>query len=104
MVHDDTNLTVRADAPSGRIVPTDPDALLFQAEVAYLTGLSTRTLEAARQTSSGIPFVKLGARSVRYRRRDVIDWIEARRCRSTRSTVEPCAAQPTAPQGPAAAS
>ena len=35
----------RADAPAGRIIPQDPDALLYQAEVAYLTAQSERTLE-----------------------------------------------------------
>lgn len=73
----------RADAPAGRIIPLDPDALLFQSEAAYLTGTSGRTLEAWRLHGGGPPFIALGRRAVRYRRRDLLEWIEARRRRST---------------------
>lgn len=73
----------RADAPAGRIIPQDPDALLYQAEVAYLTAQSERTLEAYRLKGGGPPFIVIGKRGVRYRRGDVQDWITARRRRST---------------------
>jgi hypothetical protein len=73
----------RADAPAGRIIPQDPDALLYQAEVAYLTAQSERTLEAYRVKGGGPPFIVIGKRGVRYRRGDVQDWIAARRRRST---------------------
>jgi hypothetical protein len=75
--------TLPADAPSGRVIPQDPDALLFPAEVAYLTGLSLRTLEAFRLRGGGPVFVVLGKRAVRYCRGDVIEWIAAGRRRST---------------------
>jgi predicted DNA-binding transcriptional regulator AlpA len=65
------------DAPAGRPIPSDPDAVLFGAEAAYLCGLSIRTLEALRVRGGGPRFVSLG-RSVRYRRRDVIAFIDAR--------------------------
>lgn len=74
---------VRADAPAGRIIPTDGDALLFQSEAAYLTGCSGRTLEAWRLHGGGPPFIAIGRRAIRYRRRDLLDWIDARRRRST---------------------
>lgn len=73
----------RADAPAGRIIPADPDALLFQAEAAYLTGCSGRTLEAWRLHGGGPPYIVIGKRSVRYRRGDLIEWMDARRRRST---------------------
>ncbi len=73
----------RAGAPAGRIIPTDPDALLYQAEVAYLTAQSERTLEAYRLKGGGPPFIVIGKRGVRYRRGDVQEWIAARRRRST---------------------
>ena len=65
-----------ADAePAGRPIPQDPDALLFTAEAAYLRGQSPRTLEKERVAGGGCPFALLG-RSVRYRRRDVLEYIE----------------------------
>ena len=73
----------RTDAPAGRVIPQDPDALLYQAEVAYLTAQSERTLEAYRLKGGGPPFIAIGKRGVRYRRGDVQDWIAARRRRST---------------------
>jgi hypothetical protein len=73
----------RADAPAGRIISQDPDALLYQAEVAYLTAQSERTLEAYRLKGGGPPFIVIGKRGVRYRRGDVQDWVAVRRRRST---------------------
>jgi hypothetical protein len=73
----------RADAPAGRIIPRDPDALLFQAEAAYLLACSTRTLEAWRLRGGGPPFVVEGRRAVRYLRADLMAWVQRRRRRST---------------------
>ena len=69
--------------PAGRPVPQDPAAALFPAEVAYLSGLSIRTLEALRLKGGGPVYLALGRRAVRYLRRDVLEWIEARRRQST---------------------
>jgi hypothetical protein len=63
--------------PAGRPIPRDPDALLLTAEAAHLRCQSPRTLEKERVAGGGCPFVMLG-RSVRYRRRDVLDHIEQR--------------------------
>lgn len=60
--------------PAGRPIPADPAALLHTSEAAYLTGLSPRTLEKLRLAGGGCPFVQLG-RAVRYRRRDLLEWI-----------------------------
>jgi hypothetical protein len=81
--NDLTSPQARADAPAGRIIPLDPDALLFQSEAAYLAAVSVRTLEAWRLHGGGPPFIAIGRRAVRYRRRDLLDWMEARRRRST---------------------
>ncbi len=78
--------TVPADAgdePAGRPIPEHFDALLYPAEAAYLLGLSVRTLEQARLKGGGVPFVSLSRRAVRYRRRDIIEFIEARLRKST---------------------
>jgi predicted DNA-binding transcriptional regulator AlpA len=73
----------RADAPAGRVIPLDADALLYEIEVAYLTGQSQRTLQAQRQKGGGPEFVKIGKAGVRYQRCRVLEWIDARRRRST---------------------
>lgn len=71
------------DEPAGRPIPEHPDALLYPAEAAFLLGLSVRTLEQARLKGGGVPFVSLSRRAVRYRRRDIIEFIEARVRKST---------------------
>lgn len=52
------------------------DDLLTEVEAAQLRRQSVRTLQAERVRGGGCPFVKLG-RSVRYRRSDVQQFIEA---------------------------
>ena len=71
-----------ADAPCGRIIPRDPDAMLYGPEAAHLSGQSNRTLEAYRSRGGGPPFVRIG-RAIRYRRGDLLDWLAARRRTST---------------------
>lgn len=72
-----------ADAcPAGRPIPMDPDAALFGPEAAYLAGLSVRTLEKLRVTGGGPAFMRLG-RATRYRRADLIAWMERHRRKST---------------------
>ena len=68
--------------PAGRPIPRDPDALLFGAEMAYLLGLSVRTLEGLRLRGGGTPYVKF-QRSVRYRRGDGLAWAAGKLRRST---------------------
>jgi len=55
---------------------TDLDELLTEKEVAQLRHQSIRTLQAERLKGGGCPYVKLG-RSVRYRRSDVLKFIES---------------------------
>jgi hypothetical protein len=54
----------------------DIEGLLTEAEAARLRRQSIRTLQAERLRGDGCPFVKLG-RSVRYRRRDLLQFIAA---------------------------
>lgn len=60
----------------------DPEALLTEGEAADFTRLSIRTLQAWRVKGGGPSFAKLGG-AVRYRRRDLVAWIEARVSRTT---------------------
>ena len=57
---------------------TTPTELLTPEQVADLLKVSTGTLENWRVKGDGPPFVKLGHKRrspVRYRRKDVEDWI-----------------------------
>lgn len=65
-----------------RPIPTDPNALLTEHEVADRQARSIRTLQNQRVLGGGIPFIKLG-RAVRYRLSDVVAWEEARRFHNT---------------------
>jgi predicted rRNA methylase YqxC with S4 and FtsJ domains len=61
------------------------DDLLVQREYAQIRRCSERTIERERSAGNGCRYVKIG-RAVRYRRRDVLDFIERHvRC----STSEP---------------
>jgi len=51
---------------------------LTEREVSKLTGRALSTLRNDRQMGNGFPFVKWG-RFVRYRKQDVIDFMEARK-------------------------
>ncbi len=61
-------------------LPQDPDALLTESQVVLLFNISARTLQSWRLRGGGPKFIKAG-RAVRYRRRDLLDWVE-------QSTVE----------------
>ncbi len=58
--------------------PDFTDRLINEHEAAAFIGHSVRTLQKWRVTGGGPQFVKVSKRSIRYRRRDLIVWIEAR--------------------------
>lgn len=60
----------------------DPDQLLNETQVADLVCQSVRTLQKWRVTGAGPVFYKLG-QSVRYKRTEVLQWIDARRVKHT---------------------
>jgi hypothetical protein len=62
------------------------DELLTTAEYARERKSSERTVERERTSGTGCKFVKIG-RSVRYRRRDILDFI-ARHVRGSTSELE----------------
>jgi hypothetical protein len=51
-------------------------------EAADLLGVQPNTLEKWRLTGEGPTFVRVG-RNIRYRRQDLVDWIDGRRASST---------------------
>jgi hypothetical protein len=54
----------------------DPDGLIVEVHAADMLKVSSRTLQAWRKSKRGPAFVRAG-RAIRYRRRDLIAWIEA---------------------------
>jgi predicted DNA-binding transcriptional regulator AlpA len=63
----------------------DLDGLLRQPEYAEIRRCSERTIERERASGSGCKFIKIG-RAVRYRRSDIIEFIN-RHARESTSQV-----------------
>ncbi len=62
---------------------TDPNALVNEREAASMLCYSVRALQNWRHRGGGPRFVKVSARSVRYRRADLMAWIEERTISNT---------------------
>jgi predicted DNA-binding transcriptional regulator AlpA len=65
--------------------PSDPDVLLTKTQAGPLCGVDGRTMDNWRWRGFGPPHVRVSPRCIRYRRSDILDWIEARVRRSTSS-------------------
>lgn len=66
----------RVDVTSINELITKP--FLNEAEVAAITGRAVSTLRNDRHLRRGIPYLKVSARSVRYRTPDVMNFMTAR--------------------------
>jgi predicted DNA-binding transcriptional regulator AlpA len=60
-------------------INNDPDTLLPEREAASLLGYTARSLQIWRHQKKGPPFIKLYNRSIRYRRKDLMNWINENR-------------------------
>jgi excisionase family DNA binding protein len=60
------------------IDPDHYDRLINEIEASDYLGLSERTLQKWRVVGGGPRFVKISGRMIRYRRRDLNAWSEAR--------------------------
>ncbi len=68
------------------------DRLIDENQAAGFVGYSVRALQGWRVKGGGPKFVKVSARSIRYRRRDLIEWAESLVCSNTSQVVaEPAA-------------
>jgi len=54
------------------------EAYLLPSEVSEITKISTSELSRRRQRRDGIPFIRLGHKTVRYKRSDVEAWMDDR--------------------------
>jgi len=52
---------------------------LNENKVAAITGSAISTLRNERFMRKGLPYLKIGGRSIRYKSEDVIKWVEGRR-------------------------
>lgn len=57
------------------------DRLITEQDAAEFLGYTTRALQNWRVRGGGPEYIKVSARSIRYQRRDLIQWIEDRRTR-----------------------
>ena len=64
----------------------DPLALLTEADAAKLLRFTPRFLQARRVRGDGPNFIWISSRAIRYRRIDILAWIEARVRTSTSDT------------------
>ncbi len=63
--------------------PNFLDCLIDEHVAADFLGYSRKTLQSWRVRGGGPSFVRVNGRSIRYRRRDLIAWVEARLVSST---------------------
>ena len=55
-----------------------PDDLLSTTQVAAWLVVSVQFLEIGRHKGFGPKYIRLSARRIRYRRQDVVDWLDQR--------------------------
>ena len=54
------------------------DCLINEVKAAEFVGYTVRALQNWRVRGGGPPFIKVSARSIRYRRRELIAWADSR--------------------------
>jgi predicted DNA-binding transcriptional regulator AlpA len=75
----DKRADVVIDASKG-----DGDELLHTKETAKWLGVSTQWLEIGRSRGYGPTYTRVSARTVRYKRSDVLAWLETRKHQCTK--------------------
>jgi predicted DNA-binding transcriptional regulator AlpA len=66
-----------------KLADSDLDRLIDEREAADLLCYSVRALQNWRHRGGGPLFVKVSGRSIRYRRRDLLEWIDGKTISST---------------------
>lgn len=67
---------------------TELDQLMDERAAAGVLCYSVRALQNWRYRGGGPLYIKVSARSVRYRRRDLLAWVEARIVANTTQAVQ----------------
>lgn len=76
-------MTLSPSTSALRAESNHPDRLVNETEAAEFLGYTIRALQNWRVRGGGPHFVKVSARSIRYRMRDLIGWIESRTIANT---------------------
>jgi len=63
------------------------DRLITERDAADFLGYTMRALQNWRVRGGGPVFVKVSNRSIRYRRRDLVAWVESKLAENTTSTT-----------------
>ena len=66
---------------------TDPNTLMDEREAASMLCYSVRALQNWRHRGGGPKFIRVSARSIRYRRRDLLEWIDSRTVSNTTQKI-----------------
>jgi predicted DNA-binding transcriptional regulator AlpA len=66
-----------------KLANSDLDRLMDEHEAADLLCYSVRALQNWRHRGGGPRFVKVSGRSIRYRRRDLLEWIDGKTISNT---------------------
>ncbi len=64
-------------------IPFDPEALMSEKKAAQFLSVSARFLQARRVRGDGPSFIRISARCVKYRKRDLIAWLDSMKVDST---------------------
>ena len=78
---------ITALQPTTKDHTLDPDTLLTEGQLAERLGFTRRALQQWRITGQGPRFVRISARAIRYRWRDVLVWLDEH-TRTSTSDVE----------------
>lgn len=57
----------------------DPESLMSTDQLADLRDTSPSTIRRERRERRGVPFIQINRNTVKYRRRDALDWVAAHR-------------------------
>jgi excisionase family DNA binding protein len=62
----------------GLAMPEEDEELMTEEQVAKLLAVSWHTVYRLRVSGEGPPWIRVGKRAIRYRRRDVERWLQRR--------------------------
>ena len=88
MEFENKNKKAAKASSTNRTQGSDPDALLKETEAARMLNLTTRALQAWRCRGGGPKFIRISRRCIRYRRADLLQWIDERECASTSAPIK----------------